>query len=194
MELTEIEQKIRVGLKKLMKKAELLWPGERAQVLERNLTHYVGAGMMGFGVVYEYPFRPERNAKRWKRLDMVAFDPSGRVLVLAESKRLLKEVDAGVARVKGDVEKIKEASKKLRCWNYGKGKEESLCGAVTLGVLLVSVSGDRRVAAQRREKLSSDVGLGGWPTPVSHSDGTYHALYKVWKLKPRRAQAGRREA
>jgi hypothetical protein len=184
MEITEVEQTIRAGLEVLMKKAELLWPGEHAQFLERNLTHYVGAGMPAdFGVVYEWPFEKSKGKdKGWNLLDMVAFRRRDRVLVLAESKRIYNAVSEGGAALKQDVQRITRAAAKLKCWNYKKREAERLLGAVTLGVLLVSVSGNDKIAARRRETLSLAVGLGEWPEPISHSDHTYHALYKVWRL------------
>ena len=86
--MTVMDKRLRglvsVGLRNLMKRSRGIWPRAEEQLLEQNLSFYVGAELLkaGYCVVAEFPADP-RN-----RIDLVAFNERAKTLVLLESKRI----------------------------------------------------------------------------------------------------------
>jgi hypothetical protein len=185
MNQQSIEGIVRLGLRNLMDQTLELWPRHDEQILERNLSFYVGAALLerGFTIIQEWP------CGRDEHFDMVAFHRQESTLLVLEAKRLWTLHGVGDAgKVKLDVDRIGRfvgPDKPLVIWSYSDKKEMPLAATHLFEVVLTSVSGaDADQAKKHRERLEGALNKQvGEFSAVEHEDGTYIALYRVWPIK-----------
>ena len=184
--MTAMEMQIRrlvtKGLENLMEKSRLLWPGKNEQLLERNLSFYVGVELVnaGFVVVEEFPVNPE------ERIDLVAFHGDTKTLVLLESKRLWRLHGAkDAARCVDDMVRAEGFVKKgLEVWSFETETVTSLQPMECFGIALASASGPNatQAAANLLDVRKCFGKLAGEFAEMPHGDKTYFALHRVWKI------------
>jgi hypothetical protein len=185
MNQQSIEGIVRLGLENLMRHALELWPRQDEQILERNLSFYVGAALLerGFTIIQEWP------CGRAEHFDMVAFHPQESTLLVTEAKRLWAvHGDEDAVRVRLDVDRINRIigpDKSLPRWSYSDKTEMPLAATRVFGVALASVSGAGADEAKKhRERLAGALAQQiGEFSSVPHEDGTYIAFYRVWTIK-----------
>jgi hypothetical protein len=178
-----MERIVHLGLENLMRHARILWPRDDHQILERNLSFYVGAALLeqGFTIVQEWPCGGDEH------LDMVALHPQESTLLVLEAKRLWAiHRDGDVEKVMDDARRIDERVKSLECWSYATKKPARLEWAHAFGVVLASVSGanaEEAKANRARFEVTLNKKTGAKFCAVEHEDGTYLAVYRVWPIK-----------
>jgi hypothetical protein len=183
MNQQSVEKIVQRGLRNLMGHARKLWPRQDPQILERNLSFYVGAAFLkqGFTIFQEWPCGDKEH------FDMVAFHPQESTLLVLEAKRLwAMHGDGDAEKVGDDVHRIDEHARSLECWSYAEKRVVPLEATEMFGVALASVSGaDAREADANRTRfeVALDRIVCGKFSAVPHDDRTYIALYRVWTIK-----------
>jgi hypothetical protein len=178
-----IETLVSAGLTNLVERTKPIWPHAYEQLLEQNLSFYVGLELAnhGFSIVEEFP------ADSGNRIDLVAFEYQSKTLVLLESKRLWRRHgDKDTSLCVGDMKRIELwARNGLKVWSFEKRDAEPLRAVQVFGIALASSSGwDNSKAKDNLAKAKEFLGtVASEFKEVPHTDGTYYLLYRVWQVE-----------
>ena len=182
----EVCRLINAGLSRLVKETDVLWPGSDAQLPERNLSLYVAHELLnsGYTAMTEWPFN------RNEHIDLVAFEPQERTLLLVESKRSWHRA-LEIGWLCDDVERCERAARCLDAWTRGKAEQwQKIDPCEIFGAVLVgSTAIDSLDPGRYRRGNIGDVIRGliakvGPFATIPHIDQEYPYVlhFAVWRI------------
>jgi hypothetical protein len=177
---------IHTGLSRLVKETDAMWPGTDRQLPERNLSLYVAHELLGRGytVMAEWPLNKNEH------IDLVAYDPEARVLVLLESKRAWnRALELGWLR--NDIERLERAASSLDAWTLGASEQwQQIEPQTVIGVVLVGSIDGRALDPERYRRgkigdvIRDLIDKVGPFARISHRDreNPYVLHYAAWRI------------
>src|SRR5262245_44666937 len=106
-----IHNLIHAGLSRLIRETDVLWPGNDRQLAERNLSLYLAHELLsqGYTTIAEWPLHQNEH------IDLVAYNPRHRTLVLVESKRTWNRT-LELQQLLDDVNRLERSASEIDAW------------------------------------------------------------------------------
>lgn len=191
---TVIRKHVRSALRRLIKRSDVLWPGADAQLAEKNLSFYAGHELLrrGYTVVVEWPLN------RKEHIDLVAWSPAEKTLVLLESKRTWRR-SLELNWLYDDIKRLERAARRLGAWTLHATdgwltvEPQAIIGVVLLGSNdLRSLDPTKRRRGRVNDVIRALTQRVGDFAHVAHKDEQhpYVLHYAAWTIKGPRNAAG----
>jgi hypothetical protein len=185
----EIRQLVGAGMSRLMGATDVLWPGMDRQLPERNLSLYVAHEFIS----RDYTTLTEWPLGRDERLDLVAYRPVDRVMVLLESKRAWGRSQE-INSLWADAERLERAATTMDAWTSEPSAPTQWKRATpdaVFGVVLVSSTDVTAFDASKQrgggvhDAISRLIDKVGNLDHIAHKDNQYPYVlhYAVWQIK-----------